>query len=133
MTHEIDRRRFLEMAMCGALAACGGGDSADDGPAPPPEGQIDKAIAELGNLADDLMAKTGVPGMAIAVVRGDRKVYAKGSARALSIPRRRSMPIPCSNLHRYRSPSGHRSWPSKWDWAACSGTLRCARFFPGSS
>ena len=80
MTSAGDRRRFLEMALCGTLGACAGGRESSSGgaPAPPPEGQVDKAIAQLDKLARDLMERTGVPGMAVAVVRGDQKVYAKG-------------------------------------------------------
>ena len=54
-----------------------GGSSPDDEPAPP-DRQVDKAIAKLDKLVDELMKRTGVPGMAVAVVRGDQKVYAKG-------------------------------------------------------
>lgn len=43
-----------------------------------PDGQIDKAVAELDGLAKDLLASTGIPGLAIAVVRDGRKVYGKG-------------------------------------------------------
>jgi CubicO group peptidase (beta-lactamase class C family) len=70
----------LELWMCRALAAHGGGGgtSAGDEPAPPPHSQIDKAIAELDKLVEKLMKHTGVPGMAVAVVRGKEKVYAKG-------------------------------------------------------
>src|SRR5829696_4284064 len=45
---------------------------------PIPPGQIDAAIARIDGLAGDLMQRTGVPGMAIAVVRDDKVVYAKG-------------------------------------------------------
>ena len=79
MTPGTDRRRFLEMAICGALAACGGrGSLSGDAPRPPPDTQIDTAIAKLDELVNELMKRTGVPGMAVAVVRGDQKVYAKG-------------------------------------------------------
>lgn len=78
MTNGIDRRRFLELAMAGTLAACGGGDDAGGEPSPPPDSQIDKALGALDGIANDLLARTGVPGMAIAVVRGEHKVYAKG-------------------------------------------------------
>jgi CubicO group peptidase (beta-lactamase class C family) len=77
MTHEMDRRRFLELAMCGALAACGGGGSSEGTPAPP-DGQVEKALAELDKLVAAIMQRTGLPGMSVAVVRGDQKVYAKG-------------------------------------------------------
>ncbi|HEY4353536.1 MAG TPA: serine hydrolase [Paraburkholderia sp.] len=47
-------------------------------PSPIPAAQIDNAIAQLDQLATAQMARTGVPGLAIAVVRGSRTVYAKG-------------------------------------------------------
>ena len=47
---------------------------ADDAPSawsavPIPDGQIDAAVAAVDGLVADVMAKTGVPGMAVAVVR----------------------------------------------------------------
>lgn len=83
-----ERRRFLQAALGGllfpALPACGG----DDGPPtqPPdaiPEAQITEAIAQVDALAAKLMASSGLPGMAVAVVRGDQTVYAKGFGRRL--------------------------------------------------
>ncbi|WP_137388880.1 serine hydrolase [Rhodoligotrophos defluvii] len=43
-----------------------------------PPGQIEKAIGRLDELAADMMKRSGVPGMAVAVVQGDKTVYAKG-------------------------------------------------------
>lgn len=83
-----DRRRFLGATLGGLLApsfsACGGDD--DPAPAPPPpdpvpEAQITRAIAQLDTLAANLMASSGVPGMAVAVVRGGQTVYARGFGR----------------------------------------------------
>lgn len=58
---------------------------AQDVPPPPefsavpiPEGQIDRAIGELDALAASIMKRSGIPGMAVAVVRDGRTVYAKG-------------------------------------------------------
>jgi CubicO group peptidase (beta-lactamase class C family) len=45
---------------------------------PIPDGQIDRAIGELDRLASDIMQRSGIPGMAVAVVRDGRTVYAKG-------------------------------------------------------
>ncbi len=45
---------------------------------PLPDNAVENAIAKLDNLAGDLMKKTGVPGMAVAVVHGGKTVYAKG-------------------------------------------------------
>jgi CubicO group peptidase (beta-lactamase class C family) len=58
-------------------AAAGGPPSAVSAVAIPP-GQIDRAVASLDRLANDLMRRSGVPGMAIAVVHDDTVVYSKG-------------------------------------------------------
>jgi CubicO group peptidase (beta-lactamase class C family) len=77
--------RFTSAIIC-ALAA---GAAMADPPAaslppnevsalPIPPGQIDAAVASLDALAQDLMDKTGIPGMSIAVVRDGRIAYARG-------------------------------------------------------
>lgn len=86
----MNRRSFLGLALTGAgiLAAR---SSANAAPAtrenaPPsaasaisiPSGQIDRAVGALDGLADELLRKTGVPGMAVAVVHGGETVYARG-------------------------------------------------------
>ena len=43
-----------------------------------PQAQIDAAVGQLDAVAQGLMQRTGVPGMAITVVHDDRVVYAKG-------------------------------------------------------
>lgn len=82
-----DRRRFLGAALGGLLApalpACGGDDDPGPSPGPVPEAQIALAIAQVDTLATNLMAASGVPGMAVAVVRGNQTVYAKGFGRRL--------------------------------------------------
>jgi CubicO group peptidase (beta-lactamase class C family) len=45
---------------------------------PLPDNAVENALAKLDNLANDMMKKTGVPGMAVAVVHGGKTVYAKG-------------------------------------------------------
>ncbi|UZR28420.1 serine hydrolase [Methylococcus mesophilus] len=40
--------------------------------------QIDRAIAAIDGLAHGLMERTGLPGMAVAVVRNDQVVYSRG-------------------------------------------------------
>ena len=45
---------------------------------PIPDGQIDRALGQLDALAAAIMQKSGIPGMAVAVVRDGRTVYAKG-------------------------------------------------------
>jgi CubicO group peptidase (beta-lactamase class C family) len=43
-----------------------------------PENAVENAVARLDGLAEELMKKSGVPGMAVAVVHGGKTVYAKG-------------------------------------------------------
>src|SRR5919206_4761048 len=45
---------------------------------PIPPGQIEAAVGRLDGLADGLMRRTGVPGLAVAVVHDDKVVFAKG-------------------------------------------------------
>ena len=45
---------------------------------PLPENAVDNAVSKLDGLAEDLMRKSGIPGMAVAVVHGGKTVYAKG-------------------------------------------------------
>ena len=43
-----------------------------------PPGRIDAALNALDTLASESLAKTGVPGMAIAVVHHDQQIFARG-------------------------------------------------------
>jgi CubicO group peptidase (beta-lactamase class C family) len=45
---------------------------------PPAPEQIAYAISRIDGMAEELMRRSGIPGMAVAVVEGDRIVYAKG-------------------------------------------------------
>ncbi|MCV7155305.1 serine hydrolase [Mycolicibacterium pyrenivorans] len=45
---------------------------------PLPENAVPNAVARLDGMVADLMTKTGLPGMAVAVVHGGETVYAKG-------------------------------------------------------
>ncbi len=45
---------------------------------PLPEDAVQNAVAKLDGIADELMKKSGIPGMAVAVVHGGKAVYAKG-------------------------------------------------------
>ncbi len=45
---------------------------------PLPENAVDNAVSKLDGIAEDLMRKSGIPGMAVAVVHGGKTVYAKG-------------------------------------------------------
>lgn len=77
------------------LTACGGGGGGGDGasvtpgdtgepsPAatvalPIPPGQIDAAVARLDSLGAEVMQHFQIPGMAVAVVKDGRTVYARG-------------------------------------------------------
>lgn len=43
-----------------------------------PDNAVDNAVSKLDGIAEDLMKKSGIPGMAVAVVHGGKTVYAKG-------------------------------------------------------
>ena len=43
-----------------------------------PEDAVENAVAQLDGMAEELMEKSGIPGMAVAVVHGGEAVYAKG-------------------------------------------------------
>ena len=73
------------------LVGCGSGQPVSSPPsalseAPPsevsgldiPPGRIDEAISKVDGLVNDLMKNTGIPGIAVAIVRGGKTVYAKG-------------------------------------------------------
>lgn len=73
------------------LVGCGSGQPVSSPPstlseAPPnevsgldiPPGRIDDAISKVDVLVNDLMKNTGIPGVAVAIVRGGKTLYAKG-------------------------------------------------------
>lgn len=84
----------MAVATAVVLAVTGCGDDESDAPGtgtpsnsampdqvagvPIPGGRIDDAVAELDGLAEELLASSGVPGMAVAVVHGGKVVYSKG-------------------------------------------------------
>lgn len=91
----------LALAACVSLTACGGGTATDSAivlaateseavgqpetvspssvsAVPIPEGQVAQAIGRLDAMAEDILARTRVPGMAIAVVHRGETVYTKG-------------------------------------------------------
>ncbi|MBU3750956.1 MAG: serine hydrolase [Mycobacterium sp.] len=43
-----------------------------------PANAVDKAVAQLDRIATELMADSGIPGMALAVVHGGKTIYANG-------------------------------------------------------
>ncbi len=68
---------------------------------PLPENAVDNAVAKLDGIADDLMKKSGIPGMAVAVVHGGKTVYAKGfGVRDVRRRATRSTRTRCSSWHR---------------------------------
>src|SRR5262245_45109758 len=79
--HTTSYRAALAAAF---ILLCGLPAPAQDAPPPEvsavpiPDGQIERAIAELDTLAAAVMRKSGIPGMAVAVVRDGRAVYVKG-------------------------------------------------------
>jgi CubicO group peptidase (beta-lactamase class C family) len=45
---------------------------------PLPDNAVENAVGKLDGIADELMRKSGIPGLAVAVVHGGKTVYAKG-------------------------------------------------------
>lgn len=43
-----------------------------------PAGQVEQAVAQLDTLANAMLERSGIPGLAVAVVHGGQTVYAKG-------------------------------------------------------
>lgn len=82
LRHILSRGAAALALACAAMPPAGAADAA----APPaqtfgvdvPAGQVDAAIARLDELAKKTMQDTGIPGMAIAVVKGGATAYAKG-------------------------------------------------------
>jgi len=63
----FSRRRFLGATLYGALSACTGGNGSLFQPLP--QRQLEHALAQLDSMAAAIMARTQVPGMALALVR----------------------------------------------------------------
>lgn len=82
----LSRRRFLTSASLASasLAVLPGQTLADMLPpsrtagVPVPPGQIEKAVAALDGIVEDIKTRSGVPGIAVAVIHGGETVYAKG-------------------------------------------------------
>lgn len=78
-------RRSMKPAILAAFLMLASPAFAGELPSPPelsvvpvPDGQFQKALDRLDALAGDIMAKTGIPGIAVAVVKDGNTVYAKG-------------------------------------------------------
>ncbi|MFF3728415.1 serine hydrolase [Streptomyces erythrochromogenes] len=77
--------RALGAAGAAALLTASAATSATAAPSPPPaprpqltDAAVDKAVARLDGSVADKMRRTGVPGVAVAVVHDDKVVYMKG-------------------------------------------------------
>jgi len=85
MASLIHRRHLIGGALGAALVGCGGSDAngithnPDPGAIAPKN--IDLALAQIDQLTADLMARMGVPGVAVAVVHGNETIYVRGFGR----------------------------------------------------
>lgn len=71
-THTLRLVTLLALASTNVMTACGGED------AEPPPTAVQQAVAQLDTLVPQLMARTGVPGVAVSVVYQGRTLYARG-------------------------------------------------------
>lgn len=82
LRHILRRTATALALMCAAMPPAGAADAgtpvAEASGVAVPAGQVDAAIAKLDELAKKTMQDNGIPGMAIAVVKGGATVYAKG-------------------------------------------------------
>jgi CubicO group peptidase (beta-lactamase class C family) len=91
LTPIASARRAAVAVLAATLTACTG---AATGPAPVPgtfdeppqlapamalpDNAVENAVAQIDRIAAELMAESGIPGMAVAVVHGGKAIYAKG-------------------------------------------------------
>ncbi|MGB6102840.1 MAG: serine hydrolase [Pusillimonas sp.] len=59
-----------------ALVSCGGSGSSPDDTIP--SSNVERAVAQLDELATEVFTRSGIPGMAVAVVHQGKTVYARG-------------------------------------------------------
>ncbi len=76
-----------------------------------PKGSTENALKALPQIVADIMKRSHVPGMAVAVVSGDKTVFAKGYGKGKSARTPPSMPTPCSRSLRFRNPYPRRLLP----------------------
>lgn len=69
---------FRVLPLTLALAACGGSDDTDDAGGSQPPASVANAVSRLDAMAADLMARSKVPGMSVAVVYEGRPIYLRG-------------------------------------------------------
>ena len=97
------------------------------GPAPAEEdltARIDQALPKLEAIVRDGMARTGVPGLSVAVVYGDQIVRSRASACGRWASTSPSMPTRSSSWRRCRSRSPRRWWRRSSATAWSHGTIR---------
>ncbi|MFN8088655.1 MAG: serine hydrolase [Mycobacterium sp.] len=79
-------RRVVIVFMAAALTSCGGSPPGEISDQPPPllpamalpDNAVGRAVERLDGIIADLMASSGIPGLAVAVVHGGKTLYAKG-------------------------------------------------------
>lgn len=133
---QLTRRRFLASASLAVLAAPALAEdlppSRTAGTEVPP-GQIDKAIAALDGIVEDIKARSKVPGLAVAVVHKGETVYAKGFGKRGD---EGAQPIDADTVFQMASVSsrsGQQSLPGRSRAALFRGTAGCATCCHGSA
>lgn len=74
-TNTMSFKIALLAALCGLISSC-----AHNVKTPPTAktSHLDEAVGSIDSLAGEIMQKTGIPGMAVAVVHDGKVIYAKG-------------------------------------------------------
>ncbi len=104
---------------------------------PLPENAVENAVGELDGIVEELMTKSGIPGMAVAVVHGGKTVYAKGfgvkdvrTGSGRTTRTTRSTPTRCSSWRRCPSRWLPPSSPTRSVRARSAGTPRSSTKLP---
>ncbi len=99
---------------------------------PLPDNAVENAVGKLDGIADELMKKSGIPGMAVAVVHGGKTVYAKGfGVRDVNAgDDARSIRTPCSSWRRCPSRSARPWWRTRSARTRSAGTPRSSTKLP---
>ena len=128
----------MRALVCAVLAAAISGAAAGAQELPPqvsavpiPEGQVETAVGRLDEIVADARRRTGVPGIAAAVVSGGAVAFIRGYGVREAAAGGRWTRTPCSSSPRCPSPSPPRWWRSGGGRGAALGRPPDTDHLPG--